>query len=119
MVEGERNWLLAKIGLIPEHDDDVMWDCQCPQPRDCAYSRDEQKWSSCSWLLLRHLAKMAPTVPEEGYLEEGAEYMPVSYADARRIMTRTDFLDPLDAFQVSREGVAVRRGLMNRSLLLT
>lgn len=25
MVEGERNWLEAKIGLIPEHDDDVMY----------------------------------------------------------------------------------------------
>ena len=25
MVESEREWLLAKIGLIPEMDDDVMW----------------------------------------------------------------------------------------------
>ena len=44
---------------------------------------------------------MAPTLPEDGYLEDGAEHMPaVSFADARRIMTRTDFLEPLDAFQV-------------------
>ncbi|ORX37880.1 hypothetical protein BD324DRAFT_623651 [Kockovaella imperatae] len=73
MVEDEMHWLQSKIGLIPDHDDDVM---------------DEQKWASCSWLLLRHLAK----------LPEDEQY--VSYGEARRIMTRTDFIEPLDAYQV-------------------
>ena len=38
----EKAWLLSQIGLIPDCDDDVM---------------DEQKWSSCSWLLLREFVK--------------------------------------------------------------
>ena len=43
---------------------------------------------------------MCPSL-EDG-VEPGDDFvMPsVSYSDARRIMTRTDFLDPLDAFQV-------------------
>ena len=59
-----------------------MWHCSDS-------SRDEQKWASCSWLLLRHLAKL----PEDRQF--------VSYNEARQIMTRADFLDPLDGFQVS------------------
>jgi hypothetical protein len=43
LVKHEKSWLLSQIGLIPDHDDDVM---------------DEQKWSSCSWLLLREFVKM-------------------------------------------------------------
>ncbi|KAH0588791.1 hypothetical protein H2248_004592 [Termitomyces sp. 'cryptogamus'] len=39
----EKGWLLSQIGLIPDCDDDVM---------------DEQKWSSCSWLLLQEFVKM-------------------------------------------------------------
>ena len=42
MLAVEKAWLLSQIGLIPDCDDDVM---------------DEQKWSSCSWLLLRELVK--------------------------------------------------------------
>ena len=69
-------------------------------------SRDEQKWSSCSWLILRDLAKKAPRLPEVGEddhmpaIEDDYEMPSVSYAEARRIMTRTDFLDPLDAYQI-------------------
>ncbi|WWC94615.1 hypothetical protein V866_001462 [Kwoniella sp. B9012] len=123
MIEGEKQWLLSKIGLIPEHDDDVM---------------DEQKWASCSWLLLRHLARMIPplspyplvepnaTSPIDNDLplaEESAEgetsnssvnvtppaaepssadiHLPyVTYEAARRIMTRTDFLNELDHYHV-------------------
>ena len=71
--------------------------------RRVADVRDEQKWSSCSWLLLRHLAGMCPSLQEDESAYEQDFYMPsVSYADARKIMTRTDFLDPLDAYQVSR-----------------
>ena len=42
MLVVEKAWLLSQIGLIPDCDDDVM---------------DEQKWSSCSWLLLREFVK--------------------------------------------------------------
>lgn len=42
MLSVEKAWLLSQIGLIPDCDDDVM---------------DEQKWSSCSWLLLREFVK--------------------------------------------------------------
>lgn len=38
----EKAWLLSQTGLIPDCDDDVM---------------DEQKWSSCTWLLLREFVK--------------------------------------------------------------
>ncbi|WVQ82082.1 hypothetical protein IAT38_004210 [Cryptococcus sp. DSM 104549] len=138
MIEGEKQWLLSKIGLIPEHDDDVM---------------DEQKWASCSWLILRHLAQAAdplgpyppifpspepllPTADEPisgdlsdengpGAPTEVAEATPaarspssvdvtpprevsredillpsVTYEEARRIMTRADFLDPLDHYHI-------------------
>jgi hypothetical protein len=43
LISHEKGWLLSQIGLIPDHDDDVM---------------DEQKWSSCSWLLLREFVKI-------------------------------------------------------------
>ncbi|RXK39317.1 hypothetical protein M231_03396 [Tremella mesenterica] len=84
MVEMEKEWLLSRIGLIPDHDDDVM---------------DEQKWASCSWLLLRHLAQKVPPVTEDitmTTLDEDLEMAKVSYAEARVISTRTDFLQPLD-----------------------
>jgi hypothetical protein len=77
---------------------------------------------SCSWLLLRHLAQKAPTLDAEpttvdevdlGAIEDSAEEtvdlpptledlkMPrVSFDDARRIMTRTDFLEQLDHLHV-------------------
>lgn len=42
MLRVEKAWLLSQIGLIADCDDDVM---------------DEQKWSSCSWLLLREFVK--------------------------------------------------------------
>ena len=66
--------------------------------------RDEQKWASCSWLLLRHLAREAPPVypidrvEDEGTrldsIEDDSDVPTVSYADARQIMTRTDFIEP-------------------------
>lgn len=42
LVEDDLQWLLSKTGIIEDHDDDVM---------------DEQKWSTCSWLLFVELAK--------------------------------------------------------------
>ncbi|WVQ86539.1 hypothetical protein IAS59_000252 [Cryptococcus gattii] len=118
MIEGEKQWLLSKIGLIPEHDDDVM---------------DEQ---NCSWLILRHLANAAeplspyPSVlppiplesPDEAHLEKEDDprrsssavnvtlpreissadiHLPkVTYEEARRIMTRADFLEALDHYHI-------------------
>ncbi|KAF8496419.1 hypothetical protein F5888DRAFT_1634943 [Russula emetica] len=43
MLTVEKGWLLGRIGLIRDCDDDVM---------------DEQKWSSCTWLLLREFVKI-------------------------------------------------------------
>ncbi|KAH9988026.1 hypothetical protein BJV77DRAFT_1061486 [Russula vinacea] len=67
MLAVEKGWLLGRIGLIQDCDDDVM---------------DEQKWSSCTWLLLqRHLEEM---------ISGGKEHK------CRQIMTRADFLEELD-----------------------
>ncbi|KAI0343706.1 hypothetical protein BDW22DRAFT_1328723 [Trametopsis cervina] len=88
----EKAWLTSQIGLIPDHDDDVM---------------DEQKWSSCSWLLLREFVKIRREAEEELQVEidagrktkEALLDLPLprlSYYKCRQIMTRTDFLDDLD-----------------------
>lgn len=77
---------------------------------------------SCSWLLLRHLAQKAPALDAEpttvdevdlGAVEDASEETPdsiptledlhmprVSYDDARRIMTRADFVEQLDHLHV-------------------
>ncbi|KAL5483176.1 hypothetical protein ACEPAI_8405 [Sanghuangporus weigelae] len=85
MVATEKEWLLSQIGLISDCDDDVM---------------DEQKWSSCSWLLLRELVRRYNEHQEQLAAEgkEGDEYFlpSVSYGEARQTMTRTDFIDDLD-----------------------
>lgn len=52
LVEDDLQWLLSKTGIIEDHDDDVM---------------DEQKWSTCSWLLFVELAK------RHAALEEGQD----------------------------------------------
>ncbi|KAI0821383.1 hypothetical protein BC629DRAFT_1624062 [Irpex lacteus] len=92
MLEVEKAWLTSQIGLIPDHDDDVM---------------DEQKWSSCSWLLLREFVKMRQA-DEEKLREQidNGEKPPdalldlplprLSYYRCRQVMTRTDFLEDLD-----------------------
>ncbi|KAJ7287228.1 hypothetical protein C8J57DRAFT_579886 [Mycena rebaudengoi] len=87
----EKAWLLSQIGLIPDCDDDVM---------------DEQKWSSCSWLLLREFARMRKEQERErdeaiaaGTLTEGDADLPlptIPYWKCRQIMTRADFLEELD-----------------------
>jgi hypothetical protein len=78
--------------------------------------------TSCSWLLLRHLAQKAPTLDAEpttvdevdmAAVEDASEETPdsiptledlhmprVSYDDARRIMTRADFVEQLDHLHV-------------------
>ena len=59
-VEQEKQWLLSKIGLIPDHDDGEIF-CSSvytyvklrERSIDLVDVMDEQKWSSCSWLLLQ------------------------------------------------------------------
>jgi len=90
MLAVEKGWLLSQIGLIQDCDDDVM---------------DEQKWSSCSWLLLREFVKIRQE--QEQQLEEAISRgdgvsirdlpLPsIPYYKCRQIMTRADFLEELD-----------------------
>ncbi|KAH9942198.1 uncharacterized protein BXZ73DRAFT_97617 [Epithele typhae] len=92
MLAVEKGWLLSQIGLIPDCDDDVM---------------DEQKWSSCSWLLLQEFVKrrraqeaeMKEKIERGEASEEDLANMPlpkISYYESRQIMTRADFMDELD-----------------------
>ncbi|KAF8273393.1 hypothetical protein EI94DRAFT_1563817, partial [Lactarius quietus] len=89
MLAVEKGWLLSRIGLIGDCDDDVM---------------DEQKWSSCSWLLLREFVKIRQE--QERQRDEAGEDIPlydlplpsIPYASykCRQIMTRADFIEELD-----------------------
>ncbi|EIW54461.1 uncharacterized protein TRAVEDRAFT_66816 [Trametes versicolor FP-101664 SS1] len=92
MLAVEKAWLLSQIGLIPDCDDDVM---------------DEQKWSSCSWLLLREFVhrhekeveRIREAVERGEAKAEELEGIPlprIPYYECRQIMTRPDFMDDLD-----------------------
>lgn len=92
MLLVEKGWLLSQIGLIEDCDDDVM---------------DEQKWSSCSWLLLREFVKQRQEEEDKrkvaiasGTLSPDDLYdlpLPaIPYWKCRQIMTRADFLEELD-----------------------
>lgn len=90
LLATEKAWLLSQIGLIPDCDDDVM---------------DEQKWSSCSWLLLQEFVKsrQQQEVDREAAIRSGElnpnEDLPlpvIPYWRCRQIMTRADFLEALD-----------------------
>ncbi|KAJ4483496.1 hypothetical protein J3R30DRAFT_3448946 [Lentinula aciculospora] len=95
LLEIEKAWLLSQIGLIRDCDDDVM---------------DEQKWSSCSWLLLQEFVKMRQKQEKER--DEGLQLgkygdnlpelpMPsIPYHKCRQIMTRADFLEELDRVNI-------------------
>ncbi|KAF9560959.1 hypothetical protein CPC08DRAFT_455874 [Agrocybe pediades] len=90
LLEVEKQWLLSQIGLIPDCDDDVM---------------DEQKWSSCSWLLLHEFVKQRE---EQLAAREAAgvgddEELPlpaIQFWKCRQIMTRADFLEELDRLNI-------------------
>ncbi|KAH7875390.1 uncharacterized protein C8R40DRAFT_1170476 [Lentinula edodes] len=96
LLEIEKAWLLSQIGLIQDCDDDVM---------------DEQKWSSCSWLLLQEFVKMRREQEKER--DEGLQsldqlpdlpmpslpYVSFQYK-CRQIMTRADFLEELDRVNI-------------------
>ncbi|KAF7351153.1 hypothetical protein MSAN_01678000 [Mycena sanguinolenta] len=91
LLSVEKAWLCSQIGLIPDLDDDVM---------------DEQKWSSCSWLLLREfvrLRKEQERIRDEeiaaGERDKTDTELPlpkIPYWRCRQIMTRPDFLEDLD-----------------------
>ncbi|KAG6813513.1 hypothetical protein H0H92_010217 [Tricholoma furcatifolium] len=89
----EKAWLLSQIGLIQDCDDDVM---------------DEQKWSSCSWLLLQEFVKRQKenVAAREAALaagevvEENLELPSIPYWQCRQIMTRADFMEELDRLNV-------------------
>ncbi|KAG8966190.1 hypothetical protein FRC03_012308 [Tulasnella sp. 419] len=92
MRENEKAWLLSRIGLIPDCDDDVM---------------DEQKVCASSWLLLQEFVKRYKAQEEEYLrLKEAGESPPelttptISYYEARQIMTRPDFLEFLDTVNI-------------------
>ncbi|EGO00723.1 hypothetical protein SERLA73DRAFT_121157 [Serpula lacrymans var. lacrymans S7.3] len=95
MLRFEKAWLQSQIGLIPDCDDDVM---------------DEQKWSSCSWLLLREFVKLRQE-QELARKEAGDDsnldpidlpsipYVGIRWR-CRQIMTRPDFLEDLDRVNI-------------------
>ncbi|BGP52609.1 hypothetical protein JCM8202v2_000165 [Rhodotorula sphaerocarpa] len=110
LVDEEKEWLHSHLGLIPDHDDDVM---------------DEQKVSSCSFLLFQHFAKLgdaaAPLLAQAAQSIEEPQtdaetnhaiqldllnVLPdeldpkVTYREAREIQTRPDYLVDLDALHV-------------------
>jgi len=96
MLDVEKAWLLSLVGLIPDCDDDVM---------------DEQKWSSCSWLLLREFVKQrrederkrGAALAAGELSSEGLDELPlpkIPYYICRQIMTRADFLEDLDRANV-------------------
>ncbi|KAI9465660.1 hypothetical protein BJY52DRAFT_1113241, partial [Lactarius psammicola] len=99
MLAVEKGWLLSRIGLIEDCDDDVM---------------DEQKWSSCSWLLLREFVKMrqeqerqrddALAASEDNSLPDlplpSIPYASFICYKCRQIMTRADFLEELDSANI-------------------
>ncbi|CAE6439583.1 unnamed protein product [Rhizoctonia solani] len=94
LKDGEKSWLLTNTGLIPDCDDDVM---------------DEQKWSSCTWLLLREFVKRREKLEEEAREKKEANpdgpevHVPmpsISYYECRQIMTRPDFINQLDHLNI-------------------
>ncbi|KAJ9101973.1 hypothetical protein QFC20_005122 [Naganishia adeliensis] len=87
MVEVEKNWMLSKIGMTgQETDDDVM---------------DDQ---NCTWLLMREFVKINEAARKEaeeaGRPFDDTQTPKMSYYKARQVMTRGDYLQPLDAINV-------------------
>jgi len=96
LITVERGWLLSRIGLIQDCDDDVM---------------DEQKWSSCSWLLLQEFVKRRKAQEDElkqkieagetdGSALDDLPLPAISYHECRQIMTRADFMEELDRLNI-------------------
>ncbi|KAJ7928435.1 hypothetical protein B0H13DRAFT_982567 [Mycena leptocephala] len=87
----EMAWLRSQIGLIPDLDDDVM---------------NQQKWSSCSWLLLQEFVRLRKEQERvrdaeiaSGQRDKDDIDLPlptIPYWRCQQIMTRPDFLEDLD-----------------------
>ncbi|KDN36830.1 hypothetical protein K437DRAFT_229516 [Tilletiaria anomala UBC 951] len=76
LVEDDTQWLLSKTGIIEDHDDDVM---------------DEQKWSTCSWLLFTELAKRQAALEDAlASRSRGSETTPPRVDDMVNIRDVTD-----------------------------
>ena len=63
----EKGWLLSRIGLIRDCDDDVMDEVRAiPKPTFVISTRIfQQKWSSCSWLLLQEFVALRKKQEDE------------------------------------------------------
>ncbi|EUC55538.1 AAA domain protein, putative [Rhizoctonia solani AG-3 Rhs1AP] len=94
LKRGEKAWLLANIGLIPDCDSDVL---------------DEQKRSSSTWLLLREFVKRREALEREAAerikenLDSPEEFIPmpkISYYECRQILTRPDLINQLDHLNI-------------------
>ncbi|KAI0637440.1 hypothetical protein C8Q77DRAFT_1050755 [Trametes polyzona] len=88
----EKAWLLGQTGLIPGFDGSVV---------------EEQKWSSCTWLLLREFVRrhareidqVQEAIARGEATSEDLDNIPlprISYYECRQIMTRPDFIEELD-----------------------
>jgi len=81
----EKSWLLSQIGLIPDHDDDVM---------------DEQKWASGSWLLLQEFVRLQKEHGSQRSSDDERPLPAIPYWRCRQIMARGDFLEALDKVNI-------------------
>ncbi|KAI0072420.1 hypothetical protein K474DRAFT_1711624 [Panus rudis PR-1116 ss-1] len=94
----EKAWLLSQIGLIGDLDGDVQ---------------GQQKWSLCSWLLLREFVKVRQEQEQEKEIQEATSAGEKNDIDLRelplpkipyhkccQIMKRPDFLEELDRLNI-------------------
>jgi len=89
LLDMELGWLRSQVGLIQNFDDEVM---------------HKQKWSSCSWLLLREFVKRRQNqiaeITESGGSEEELPLPSIPWHECHQIMTRDDFLEELDRLNI-------------------
>ncbi|KIY64990.1 hypothetical protein CYLTODRAFT_380101 [Cylindrobasidium torrendii FP15055 ss-10] len=113
LLEIEKAWLLSRIGLIQDCDDDVM---------------DEQKWSACSWLLLQEFVRLRQEQEKQLVEDKKSGKVPswtrpadlpfptIPYWLCRQLMTRTDFLEELDRINII--SIDVRHNVRPDSMLI-
>ncbi|KAI3619795.1 hypothetical protein WG66_002655 [Moniliophthora roreri] len=104
LLKVEKAWLLSQIGFIVDCDsnDNAIDEVELALfLSKLLYSRTfitQQKWSSCSWLLLQEFVKLRQEQERENPginpLELPLPFIP--YWRCRQIMTRADFLEELD-----------------------
>ncbi|OCH86761.1 hypothetical protein OBBRIDRAFT_782700 [Obba rivulosa] len=112
LLQAEKAWLLSNIGLIIDCDDGAL---------------EDQRFSSCSWLLLREFVRMRKEdekrrqdAIESGILGvDAAPGLPlpnIPYYVCRQIMTRPDYIERLDQLNVI--AIDVYHGVVPESELL-